>query len=162
MHDAHAPLWRNKIFLPVLQKKPEAAIALPTLLPCSGFALPEKARRHSAYPVKHTPTAEDVFYDGTHRIAIAFLKDGKNGRIFLQAQQCLTLYGYSKSPALYKRAGPLHWYRRISFKRYLQGRLLPRFAPLLDLSILLITKIAIDFDKDGKNGCQNSKFGRLF
>lgn len=137
MHDAHAPLWRNKIFLPVLQKKPEAAIALPTLLPCSGFALPEKARRHSAYPVKHTPTAEDVFYDGTHRIAIAFLKDGKNGRIFLQASQCLTLYGYSKSPTLFrnKSVGPLRWYRRISFIRYNEGNVCCRALRfLLNLS----------------------------
>ena len=141
MHDAHAPLLKNKFFpqkrrrsgfsaalrlFPVFilqQKSRKRCYAVPTPLSCSGFALPEKARRHSAYPVKHTPTAEDVFYDGTHRIAIAFLKDGKNGRIFLQAQQCLTLYGYSKSPTLFrnKSVGPLRWYRRKTFIRNNEG-----------------------------------------
>ena len=161
MHDAHAPLRRNKIFC-LFCKKGRKRLFRSDPFALFRICFTWKSKAALCVPCEQCASAIKIFYDRTHKIAIAVLKNSKNGRIFLQAPQCLTLYGYSKSPALYKRAGPLHWYRRISFKRYLQGRLLPRFAPLLDLIILLITKIAIGFDKDGKNGCQNSKFGRLF
>ena len=51
------PLCGGTKFFVFFAKKVGSDYFVPTLLPCSGFALPEKARRHFAYPVNsaHPP-----------------------------------------------------------------------------------------------------------
>lgn len=58
-HDARCscPFAAEQNFFVCFAKKVGSDYFVPTLLPCSGFALPKKARRHFAYPVNsaHPP-----------------------------------------------------------------------------------------------------------
>lgn len=135
-------------------KKPEAAFAVPTPLPCPDLLY---LKKQAAFCVPCEQYAS--------RREIILRRHTANCNSFFERWQERTNFSAkSKSPTLFRKesVGLLHSIGEYRLCEVTRDACCRASRPCFDFILLIITKISTLFGKDGKNGRKNSNFGHLF